>query len=166
MEMEICIAKKVVHQNVQFLDFAVNDDNEKLLVFDNFKAASEYLRSEVGEGPELLDFLIVPLSAHLENPRMQELLKKGKEVYVPKPVDAKATSIPASFGPVNVECYFTLECNQFEIVNNDSIVDKTTGKQLIPVLAFVDATDTNQLVQVPNFKLASAFIGEIAETEA
>ena len=51
------------------------------------------------------------------------------------------------------------------MVNTDSIVDLSTGKQLIPVLAFVEASNPKVLVQVPNFILKSAFIGEVEETE-
>lgn len=65
----------------------------------------------------------------------------------------------------DVECYFMLNCTDYEVMNNDSIIDKVTGKQLIPVLAFVDVAKTDELVRVPNFQMKSSFIGEVEETQ-
>jgi hypothetical protein len=62
-----------------------------------------------------------------------------------------------------VECYFLLDCKNYKMINTDSIMDLTTNKQLIPVLAFVEASNPKALVQVPNFILKSAFIGEVEE---
>jgi hypothetical protein len=165
---KICIAKKVSVDNIQFLDFAV-DDNEKLLVFPGFKEASQFLKNEVGTGEALLDFIITTVEAQKDNPRMKEILQRGE-------ASTKVSAEPANqFSQVpppglksdtktnEVECYFLLNCSDYEVVNNDSIIDKTTGKQLIPVLAFVDAAKTDELVKVPNFQMLSSFIGEVED---
>jgi hypothetical protein len=160
---EICIAKKVSHNNVEFLDFAV-DDNDNLLIFPNFKSASDFLKSEVGTGEQLLQFIITTVEAQKDNPRMQEVYKK-KVVVEPEPQEPTQSQPSSDHTSVisstkEVECYFILDCSDYEIINNDSIIDKKTNKQLVPVLAFVDLANTNELVKVPHFNLKKAFIGE------
>ena len=161
---KICIAKKVSVDNIQFLDFAV-DDNEQLLVFSNFKDASQFLKNEVGSGEALLDFIITTVEAQKDNPRMKEILQRGE---ASAPSTNQFSQVPPPSAKTNtqskeVECYFVLDCENYEIVNNDSITDKTTGKTLIPVLAFVDIAKTEELVMVPNFKIKNAFIGEVED---
>jgi hypothetical protein len=167
---KICIAKKVSVDNIQFLDFAV-DDNDQLLVFPGFKEASQFLKAEVGTGEALLDFIITTVEAQKDNPRMKEILARGT---TSAPVAEEA--IPNQFSQVpppgmkssktgEVECYFLLNCTNYEVVNRDSIIDKDTGRQLIPVLAFVDAMKPEELVRVPNFKMHSSFIGEVTENQ-
>jgi hypothetical protein len=163
---KICIAKKVSVDNIQFLDFAV-DDNEQLLVFPNFKDASQFLKNEVGSGEALLDFIITTVEAQKDNPRMKEILQRG-EASAPAQSPNQFSQVPPpgtkpSTQSKEVECYFVLDCENYEIVNNDSIVDKVTGKQLIPVLAFVDVAKTEELVHVPNFKMKNSFIGEVED---
>lgn len=166
---QICIAKKVSQNNVEFLDFALND-NDQLITFETFKEASEFLKKEVGTGEQLLDFIITTVEAQKSNPRMTEILARGgvQERVVEQKMEAPQSTPPAmqdgpETGTAEVECYFVLDCSEFSVVNNDSIVDKNTGRQLIPVLAFVDAQAPDQIVQVPNFRLKHAFIGEVRE---
>ena len=160
---QIIIAKKVSFENVEFLDFAVNDD-DKLLVFSKFADASKFLKQEVGESEELLKYIITTVEAHRDNPRMQEALSKGiVEAGLEKEESALVLEeyAPDLDSVSQVECYFLLDCENYQISNNDSIIDRTTGKQLVPVLAFVDATNPNELVQVPHFKLTYSFIGDV-----
>jgi len=152
---QILIAKKVSHNNVEFLDFAVNE-NDQLMTFSNFKQASEFLKSEVGNDEKLLDFIITTVEAQKENPRLKEALLKG--TFAMETVSS-TNEITSSNTTEEVECYFLLDCANFEISNNDSIIEKSTNRQLIPVLAFVDATNPESLVQAPNFKLKHAYIG-------
>jgi len=165
---KICIAKKVSVDNIQFLDFAV-DDNEQLLVFSSFKEASQFLKNEVGTGEALLDFIITTVEAQKDNPRMKEILQRGEAStkVSTEPVNQFSQVPPPGLKSdtktKEVECYFLLNCSDYEVVNNDSIIDKTTGKQLIPVLAFVDVAKTDELVKVPNFQMLSSFIGEVED---
>lgn len=169
---QICIAKKVSQNNVEFLDFAL-DDNDQLITFGTFKEASEFLKKEVGTGEQLLDFIITTVEAQKNNPRMTEILSRTPAQEQAAPQKEQVVETPQTTPPVveegpdtgssDVECYFVLDCSNFSIVNNDSIVDKVSGKQLIPVLAFVDAAAPDQLVQVPHFKLKHGFIGEVKE---
>ena len=166
---KICIAKKVSVDNIQFLDFAV-DDNDQLLVFPGFKEASQFLKAEVGTGEALLDFIITTVEAQKDNPRMKEILARGTASASEPTVQNQFSQVPppgmkSSSKSGDVECYFLLNCTNYEVVNNDSIIDKETGKQLIPVLAFVDAGKTDELVRVPNFAMKSSFIGEITENQ-
>lgn len=169
---QICIAKKVSQNNIEFLDFALND-NDQLITFDTFKEASEFLKKEVGTGEQLLDFIITTVEAQKNNPRMAEILTRGIAQEKVEPVKEEPVEYPQTTPPVvqdgpesgsaDVECYFLMDCSDFSVVNNDSIIDKKTGRQLIPVLAFVDAQAPDQIVQVPNFRLKHGFIGEVKE---
>lgn len=165
---QICIAKKVSVDNIQFLDFAV-DDNDQLLVFPGFKEASQFLKNEVGTGEALLDFIITTVDAQKDNPRMKEILQRGGKTTTTEQPNQFSQVPPPNVKTMaksgDVECYFMLNCTDYEVMNNDSIIDKVTGKQLIPVLAFVDVAKTDELVRVPNFQMKSSFIGEIEETQ-
>jgi hypothetical protein len=158
---QICIAKKVVHNQVEFLDFAL-DDNDKLIIFSSFKDAFEFLKSNVEEKYHA-DFIITSVQAQENNPRMKQILGDTQKEPA-QPMQFKAQN-QAKENEGVVECYFLLDCKNYKMVNTDSIVDLSTGKQLIPVLAFVEASNPKVLVQVPNFILKSAFIGEVEETE-
>lgn len=160
----ICIGKKISQGNVEFLDFAV-DDNDKLIVFETFKSASEFLKKEVGTGEELLDYIITTVEAQKDNPRMKEALSIGVSHQNAK-AEAEAVSVTSdvkSSDEKEVEVYFSLSCTDFKVLNNDSILDEINNRQLVPIIGFVDAKDPNQLVQVPNFKLRHSFIGEVQE---
>ncbi len=166
---QICIGKKISQGNIEFLDFAV-DESDKLLVFNTFKEASEFLKAEVGTGEELLDYIITTVEAQKDNPRMKEILNigvSGQQTSQEKPQDAQPEIVHAPKLDVtetkDVEVYFSLTCSDFKILNNDSIIDEINNRQLIPIIGFVDVKDPNQLVQVPNFKLKHAFIGEVQE---
>lgn len=166
---QICIGKKISQGNIEFLDFAV-DESDKLLVFNTFKEASEFLKAEVGTGEELLDYIITTVEAQKDNPRMKEILNIGvssQQTSQEKPQDAQPEIVHApkldATETKDVEVYFSLTCSDFKILNNDSIIDEINNRQLIPIIGFVDVKDPNQLVQVPNFKLKHAFIGEVQE---
>ncbi len=166
---QICIGKKISQGNIEFLDFAV-DESDKLLVFNTFKEASEFLKAEVGTGEELLDYIITTVEAQKDNPRMKEILNIGvssQQTNQEKPQDIQPEIVHAPKSDVgetkDVEVYFSLTCSDFKILNNDSIIDEINNRQLIPIIGFVDVKDPNQLVQVPNFKLKHAFIGEVQE---
>ena len=159
---QICIAKKVSQGNVEFLDFAVGDDDQ-LITFASFKDASDFLKSEIGNSEEMLNYLITSVEAQKDNPRMKEVLAKSATVEPVARSTSETQSIelkPTESG--EVECYFVLDCKNYFISNNDSIFDVETGKQLVPVLAFVDAANPTELVQVPRFVLKQSFIGDVA----
>jgi hypothetical protein len=158
---EICIAKKMSRNGVDFLDFAL-DDNDKLMVWTSFKSASEYLKTELGENSrEILDYIITTPEAHATNPYMIELVENGFSIMCPD-VNVELQSEPQSEPTnANVECYFLLNCEQFEISNPESIIDKVSGKVLVPVIAFLDPANPTTLANVPNFKLQHSFIGVI-----
>lgn len=170
---QICIARKVSQNGVDYLDFALNDE-DKLMVWNAFKEASEFLKKEVGENTEeLLSYILTTVEAHKGNPYMEELIKKGvfdmsslvvEEAPVPE-VSEPTTEPTPGLNMVDVECYFVLNCSQFEVINSDSILDKTTGRQLVPVIAFIDVTKPNELAQTPNFVLKHSFIGVVDEKE-
>ena len=155
---QICIAKKVSHQNVEFLDFAV-DDSDQLIIFSTFKDASEFLKAEVGTGEELLSYIITTVEAQKDNPRMKEILARGIPSITQPTIAVQEPSEPEE--SKEVEVYFMLDCTKYQISNNDSIICTETNRQLVPVLAFIDATNPEQLVNNPNFKLKQAYIGEI-----
>jgi hypothetical protein len=158
---QICIAKKLSYNNVEFLDFAINSqDQDKLMTFATYKEAHKYLKSEVEKPEELLDFIITTIDAQKDNPRMKELLALGTSNQAPTTATPPSAPVAdVSSTTEEVECYFLLDCSNFEILNNDSIIERATNRQLIPVLAFVDATNPESLVQAPNFKLKQAYIG-------
>ncbi len=165
----ICIGRKISQGNVEFLDFAV-DDNDRLIVFNTFKEASEFLKKEVGTGEELLDYIITTVEAQKDNPRMKDILKLGmtsqdqQENAGHKPTEVLSVNAESkSNEEKEVEVYFSLSCTDFKVLNNDSILDEINNRQLVPIIGFVDAKDPNQLVQVPNFKLRHSFIGEVQE---
>lgn len=167
---QICIAKKVSHQNVEFLDFAVGED-DKLIVFSSFKEASEFLKKEVGTGEELLDYIITTVEAQKDNPRMKEIISGGVSTpsatqTIPTQEVSSSNVSTVPFQRIHndsseVEVYFVLDCSKYEISNSDSIICKETNRQLVPVLAFVDALNPEQLVNNPNFKLKHAYIGQV-----
>ena len=161
---QICIAKKVSHNNVEFLDFAL-DEKEQLITFASFKDASNFLKSEIGDDPSILDYIITTVEAQKDNPRMKEVLSKSSSPVVEPVARSTAETASVELTPKSsgqVECYFILDCTDFVVANNDSIFDVTTGKQLVPVLAFVDAANPGELVQVPRFVLKQSFIGDVA----
>lgn len=153
---QICIAKKVSHNNVEFLDFAL-DNNDNLLVFETFKEASEFLKKEVGTGEQLLDFIITTTEAQKNNPRMQEILNRGSQGES----SMKFTSQPAA--PVQskkeeVEFLFLLDCEDFDIENNNLIVDKRGNRKLAPVIAFVDVANPSVPVQITHYTLKTLMV--------
>ena len=169
---QICIAKKVSQGNVDYLDFALSDD-DKLMVWEYFKEATQFLKNEVGENSEeLLKYIITTVEAHKDNPYMNELVSRGVAMMsnqkTEEPELTTEETEPTTEGVQaknmsDVECYFLLSCSQFEILGNDSIVDKTTGRQLVPAIVFLDPTNPNELVQVPNFRLKQSFVGLVAD---
>lgn len=167
MDNQICIAKKVSLNNVEFLDFGI-DENDKLITFDTFKTASEFLKTNVGTGEELLDYIITTTEAQSSNPRMQELLAQGVAKF--SEVQEKAEEVvfdvirkaPEIAKPEEVECMFVLECDNYEIYNNQIIYDKINNRSLVPVLAFVDQSDPSKPAEVPNFKLKNVFVDKFS----
>ena len=155
---QICIAKKVIHNQVEFLDFAL-DDNDKLIIFPSFNEAAQFLKANV-DPKDHTNFIITSVQAQENNPRMRQILGLDQKQQV-QPMQFKAEAPKENEGVV--ECYFLLDCKNYKMINTDSIMDLTTNKQLIPVLAFVEASNPKALVQVPNFILKSAFIGEVEE---
>jgi hypothetical protein len=148
---QICIAKKVSHNNVEFLDFAL-DNNDNLLVFETFKEASEFLKKEVGTGEQLLDFIITTTEAQKNNPRMQEILNKGGMKFTSQP------TTPVQSKKEEVEFLFLLDCEDFDIENNNLIVDKRGNRKLAPVIAFVDVANPTVPVQITHFTLKNLMV--------
>jgi hypothetical protein len=148
---QICIAKKVSHNNVEFLDFAL-DNNDNLLVFETFKEASEFLKKEVGTGEQLLDFIITTTEAQKNNPRMQEILNKGGMKFTSQP------ATPVQSKKEEVEFLFLLDCEDFDIENNNLIVDKRGNRKLAPVIAFVDVANPTVPVQITHFALKNLMV--------
>lgn len=157
---QICIAKKItVDQNVELLDFAL-DDNENLMLFPNFQEASTFLQNAVGKGEQLLNFIITTLEAQANNVRMQELLAKLQTKVSDVPQES-VSSLELQYEKEEVELTFLLDCSDYEIVNNEAIGDKLKKRLLAPVLVFVDVSDPTQPVQVPNLVLKGCFIDKI-----
>ncbi len=117
---QICIAKKLSYNNVEFLDFAINSqDQDKLMTFATYKEAHEYLKSEVEKPEELLDFIITTIDAQKDNPRMKELLALGTSNQAPTTATPPSAPVAdVSSTTEEVECYFLLDCSNFEILNN------------------------------------------------
>jgi hypothetical protein len=165
MDNKICIAKKVSHNNVEFLDFGT-DENSKLIVFENFKSASEFLKENVGTGEALLDYIITTVEAQSNNARMQEALRNGVVKYDSSTGTTESVMVNANQEEAKVEeieCMFVLECDNFEIYNNQVVYDKLRNRTLVPVLAFVDQSDPSRPAEVPNFKLKNVFVDKFSE---
>ena len=134
---QICIAKKNSFNNTEFLDFALDDD-DKLIVFSKFKEASQYLKNEVGQGEQLLDYIVTTIDAQKDNPLMKEILERGvteasssADIIVelsesdPLVADNPTLNEMVNGSPSEVLCSFFLDCNDFEIKTNDSIFEKS-----------------------------------------
>lgn len=189
---QICIAKKVQEGNVEFLDFAL-DQNDNLLTFPSFKEASDFLKQNVGTGSEILDYILSLVESHKDNPRMQEILKASQantgrafqttftppESFAPPSSNPAPATMPgvsliqdqvAAFQAAHseageVECTFLLDCQKYKVIDNQVILDLTTNRKVFPVLAFVDVNNTSELTQVPNFKAKNYFILDTREVE-
>lgn len=189
---KICIAKKIAHQNVEFLDFAVNDDDQ-LIVFSDYKQASDFLKSAVGTGEALLDYFLTDVEVQKDNPQMIKILEKGIHLMTPDNTDApiestetpseeQAEEVETISKPENsteeqkittdttveterseVECMFLFKGDNYEIINHQKIYDKKLNRTLIPVFAFFDETDSSKPAEVDNFELITIFIDK-AET--
>jgi hypothetical protein len=159
---QICIAKKVAVNNVEFLDFAV-DELDQLLVFPNFKSASEFLKAQVGTGEQLLDFIITTTEAQSNNTRMKELLARSVvNVGETEQSETLSTGLPdVPEGYEEVECTFLLHCSNFDIKNNEMFYDKVKNRTLAPCLVFVDVNDPSKIVQTENFTLKAAYSGKL-----
>lgn len=160
----ICIAKKVSVNNVEFLDFAL-DDNERLLTFPNFKEASEFLKTEVGQGEELLNFIITTVEAQSEHPRMKELLAAAQNHPEPAPVQsASEDETPSDFRKNlegMVEVMFLVECKDFDVVGREALLDKSSNKTLVPAIVLVDPQNPSVPLQTPNFRLKAVYIDKL-----
>jgi|APCry1669189534_1035231.scaffolds.fasta_scaffold02276_2 hypothetical protein len=163
---QICIAKKVSHQNVEFLDFAVND-LDQLIVFNSFKDASEFLKSEVGTGEQLLDYIITTTEAQSNNPAMVEILARGVQNMSNVPVEelqqaskqiAEPTADQFTEDESEVELMFVFKATDYEVVNHQKIYDKKHNRTLVPVIAFVDEKDSSRPADVDTFKLVTVFV--------
>ncbi len=174
---KICIARKTVVNNVELLDFAV-DDSDNLMLFNTFREASEFLKGEVGEGEELLNFIITTTEAQKENPRLRQLMDNAKTVTMSsssetKPVDSNTpigSNDSSSFKKPNlenvsrttdVECTFLLQCSDFEIINPEVIYNKILNKNLVPVIAFIDPENPQEIVQTPNLQLKATYLSTL-----
>jgi hypothetical protein len=144
---QICIAKKVSRGNVEFLDFAL-DENDNLILFETFKDASSFLKSKV-TGDELLNFIITTTEAQANNPRLQEILSKETTKAEPPQGNSKKEE---------VEFLFVLECEEFEIENNTIIVDKKGNRKLAPVIMFVDVRDPSTPVHLSHYSLKNLMV--------
>lgn len=153
---QICIAKKVSHNNVEFLDFAL-DNNDNLLVFETFKEASEFLKKEVGTGEQLLDFIITTTEAQKNNPRMQEILNRGSQGESSMKFTSQP-AVPVQSKKEEVEFLFLLDCEDFDIENNNLIVDKRGNRKLAPVIAFVDVANPSVPVQITHYTLKTLMV--------
>jgi hypothetical protein len=159
---QIIIAKRISHNNVEFLDFAM-DDNDSLLTFETYGDAAKFLKDEVGEGEEILSYLITTLEAQQNNPRLHAALNYKAQSQAPfTSVESGAASAADVNGEKDtVDIKFTVLCSGYEIINNDSILDKLTNKQLVPVVAFVDPNNPQQPVPVTNLTLDKVFIEKV-----
>lgn len=177
----IVIVKKCSINNQEYLDFALNDDNQ-LMKFKNFKAASDFLKKEVGTGEQLRDFQITTIDAHKDNVNLQKLLANSidysdvpNEPVVVKPTDEKPVVEKSNdennkiqFNEFNltdvdtVECSFLLDCSQYKIENHETFIDLTSGKKLLPAIVFLDAEKPEYPLNIPNFKLKASFVKKIS----
>jgi hypothetical protein len=163
---QICIAKKVSHQNVEFLDFAIND-LDQLLIFNSFKDASEFLKAQVGTGEQLLDFIITTTEAQSNNPRMIDILKNGTQnmsnTVVEQPATTNTKDATAELKQnlsesSEVEFMFVFNAAEYEILNHQKIYDKKLNRTLVPVIAFIDEKDPSKPAEVDTFQLVTVFI--------
>ena len=179
----ICIAKKITTNGIDFLDFAV-DDSDNLLIFNTFKDASEFLKTEVGLGEQLLDFIITTTDAQKENQLIKDFFAKSKFVNASENIKDKAPVSefiqPESFSvpqnnpvdagsprqvnkttlPDDVECTFLLSCSQYEIINNEVLYNFMLDKALVPVIAFIDPNKPDEIIQTPNFELKATYVAK------
>lgn len=176
---KICIARKTVVNDIELLDFAV-DDNDNLMLFNAFREASDFLKKEVGEGEELLNFIITTTEAQKENPRLRQLMDESKTVTMSSPSETKFVDPNAPIGSndssqfqkpnlgdintsttTDVECTFLLQCSDFEIVSREVIYNKMINKNLVPVIAFIDPENPHEIVQTPNLQLKATYLSTL-----
>jgi len=164
---DVIIGKKVSHNGVEFLDFAV-DDNDNLLTFKDFPAASAFLKKEIGENEELYSFLVTSIEAQQNNPRLQAVLNKASSnVATPTVTETPAVQQPTmpSSGFLGqtelVTITFDLNCTEFDLVGTEAILNKATGQTLVPVIAFVEPSNPQQPVPVNNLLLKSVAIKKV-----
>lgn len=174
---KICIARKTVVNNVELLDFAV-DDQDNLMLFNTFREASDFLKNEVGEGEELLNFIITTTEAQKENPRLRQLMDASKTVTVNSSTENKLVDPNVPFGSndssqfqkpnlnnvsntTDVECTFLLQCSDFEILSPEVIHNKMINKNLVPVIAFIDPENPHEIVQTPNLQLKATYLSTL-----
>jgi hypothetical protein len=62
-----------------------------------------------------------------------------------------------------VEFTFLLDCEDFEIKDNEAVLDKRTGKILIPMIAFMEAANPTEPVPVDNFLLKAVYIDKLKQ---
>jgi hypothetical protein len=160
---QIIIAKKVSHNGVEFLDFAM-DDNDDLLSFETYGDASKFLKAEVGDTEEILSYIITTIEAQQNNPRLQAAMN-----YKNQQTQSNVTSVDSGAASAanpdavkdTINITFTVLASDYEVLNNDSILNKLTNKQLVPVVAFVDPTNPQQPVPVANLLLDKVFIEKV-----
>lgn len=165
---QLVIAKKMKEGNIEFLDFAVDDDTEKLLVFSKFKEASDFLKEAVGSGEQLLDYMVTTTESQSENPRYQNAASKGVLDKSAIPMETEQVAVE-DIAPENVvgdvvpessnevEVFFSLDCVNVDVVNNEVLVEKLTGKKFAAVIGFLDL-DTQTFIQKDDWKLKAVFI--------
>lgn len=167
---QICIGKKIIVDSVGFLDFAL-DENEQLITFENFNDASNFLKENI-KGDAIEEFILTTVEAHQSNPDMIEALKRGTVNYS-KP-QLKLVSSDAVTEESQLELHeneetqvsleqstvitFVINYDDMEIVGEDLIIDKRTGKKLVPVLAFMDVEKQAELEPSERFNLVGTII--------
>lgn len=153
---KIIIARKVMLNNSETLDFAV-DDNDVLITFPTFKDASAFLKSELGPGEHQSDYIVTTIDAQRDNQTLQELLINQTE---PQPVATAALRTEqVNTQEQGVECTFLLTGSDgYEIRDNQVIIDKKTGKLMVPVLAFINPDNPSEVLAAEGLVIRGVFM--------
>ena len=83
---------------------------------------------------------------------MQEILNKGGMKFTSQP------ATPVQSKKEEVEFLFLLDCEDFDIENNNLIVDKRGNRKLAPVIAFVDVANPSVPVQITHYTLKTLMV--------
>lgn len=153
---KIIIARKVMINNAEALDFAV-DDNDALITFPTFKEASAFLKSELGPGEHQSNYIVTTIDAQRDNPALTALLSSTTTPVGTTNEPAKTEQLNSS--EQGVECTFLLTGNDgYEIKENQAIVEKSTGKLMIPVLAFINPDNPSEVLAADGLVIRGVFM--------